>query len=157
VVKAVHQLPEMIMEAARFGLLGATERGIRLFTEFSPDASTVLADRVQIQQVLVNLLRNAAEAVANSDRRDITVTTMREGGMIVIGVADTGPGIAPEIVPRLFEAFATGKDQGMGLGLSICRTIVEAHGGRIWAEPGEADGTIFYFTVWHGDPGEGDD
>ncbi len=152
---AVHDLPEMIVEATRLGLLGSSERGIRLFTKFAPDASSVLADRVQLQQVLVNLFRNAADAVADSDRRDIIVTTRRDGGMIMVGVADTGPGIAPEIAPRLFEAFATGKEQGMGLGLSICRTIVEAHGGRIWAERGEAGGSIFRFTVWSGEMEEG--
>ena len=157
--KAVHDLPAMIDEAARLGLLGATERGIRLFTHFDPTASRVLADRVQVQQVLVNLLRNAAEAVADGVRRDVTVTTLRrEGGVIDIAVADTGPGIDPAIAPRLFDAFASGKEHGMGLGLSISRTIVEAHGGRIWAES-RADedgqrGTIFHFTLWSGEPEE---
>nr|WP_322964416.1 PAS domain S-box protein [Sphingomonas sp. SGZ-02] len=155
--KAVHDLPAMIAEAARLGLLGATERGIRLFTDFDPRAALVLADRVQVQQVLVNLLRNAAEAVTGGERRDIRVTTRRDGGMIDIAVADTGPGIAPAIAPRLFEAFASGKEEGMGLGLSISRTIVEAHGGRIWAVPGEGGGTVFHFTLWSGAAEDGDD
>ncbi len=154
--KAVHDLPAMIAEAARLALLGATEQGIRLFTHFDPAATRVLADRVQVQQVLVNLLRNAAEAVTGTARRDVTVTTGRTGGQIVIAVTDTGPGIDPAIAPRLFEAFASGKAQGMGLGLSISRTIVEAHGGRIWAEPAPAGGTIFRFTLWSGEPGDSD-
>jgi two-component system sensor kinase FixL len=155
--KAVHDLPEMIEEATRLGLLGATERGIRLFTDLDPAAAHVLADRVQIQQVLVNLLRNAAEAVGSAAQRDIRITTRRSGGMIDVAVADTGPGIDPAVAPRLFEAFASGKEHGMGLGLSISRTIVEAHGGRIWAEPANGGGAIFHFTVWSAEPGEGHD
>lgn len=155
--KAVHDLPEMIEEATRLGLLGATERGIRLFTDLDPAAAHVLADRVQIQQVLVNLLRNAAEAVGDTAHRDIRITTRRNGGMIDVAVADTGPGIDPAVAPRLFEAFASGKEQGMGLGLSISRTIVEAHGGRIWAEPAVGGGAIFHFTVWSAEPGDGHD
>jgi two-component system sensor kinase FixL len=155
--RAVQALPPMIEEAARLGLLGATEHGIRLFRVFDPAAAHVLADRVQIQQVLVNLLRNAAEAVAGTDRRDITVATRRTDAMVEIMVSDTGPGIAPAIAPRLFEAFASGKDHGMGLGLSISRTIVEAHGGRIWAEPGANGGAVFRFTVWSADTEEQND
>ena len=155
--KAVHDLPEMIEEATRLGLLGATERGIRLFTDLDPAAAHVLADRVQIQQVLVNLLRNAAEAVGDAAQRDIRITTRRNGGMIDVAVADTGPGIDPAVAPRLFEAFASGKEQGMGLGLSISRTIVEAHGGRIWAAPAPGGGAMFHFTVWSAEPGDGHD
>ena len=155
--KAVHDLPTMIDEAARLGLLGATERGIRLFTEFDPAAARVMADRVQVQQVLVNLLRNAAEAVTGGERRDVRVTTQRHGAMIEVAVSDTGPGIAPAVAPRLFEAFASGKEHGLGLGLSISRTIVEAHGGRIWAQPADGGGTTFHFTLWSGDAGEDHD
>lgn len=154
--RAVQDLPALIEEAARLGMLGATERGIRLFTEFDPQAQHVLADRIQIQQVLVNLLRNAAEAVSASEVREIRVATRRRDDTIEVTVADTGPGIAPDILPRLFEAFASDKDDGMGLGLSISRTIVESHGGRIWAEPAIGGGTVFHFTLWSGDP-EGED
>jgi two-component system sensor kinase FixL len=152
--RAVHDLPTMINEAARLGLLGATEHGVRLFTRLDPAARHVLADRVQIQQVLVNLLRNAAEAVAHGERRDVTVASHRDGSLVDVSVADTGTGIDPAIAPRLFEAFASGKESGMGLGLSISRTIVEAHGGRIWVESNEGGGSIFHFTVWSGDPEE---
>ncbi|MET4897415.1 PAS domain S-box protein [Sphingomonadaceae bacterium jetA1] len=155
--KAVHHLPTMIDEAARLGLLGATEHGIRLFTRIDPAASHVLADRVQVQQVLVNLFRNAAEAVTQSERRDIVLAARRDGAMVNLSVADTGPGIDPAIAPKLFQAFASGKDRGMGLGLSISRTIVEAHGGRIWAEPNEGGGTVFHFTLWSGERNEQDD
>lgn len=155
--RCVHDLPALIAESGRLGLLGATERSIRLFTDFDPDAVRVLADRVQIQQVLVNLLRNAAEAVADGDRRDILVSTRREGAMVRVSVADTGHGLDPAMASRLFEAFASGKAHGMGLGLSICRTIIEAHGGRIAAEPGADCGTVFHFTLPAAGAGEQND
>ena len=153
----VEDLHHLIAEASRLALAGARERGIRAFFELDPAAKGVLVDRVQIQQVLVNLLRNAVEALAGRGARDISVTVVREsGGMVRVSIADTGPGISEEILPNLFQAFTTTKDEGMGLGLSICRTIVEAHGGRIWVEPRDRGGTIFHFTVM-GAEIEGDD
>lgn len=145
--RGAHDLSALIGESTRLGLLGATENGIRLFLRLDPAIDRVVVDRVQIQQVIVNLLRNAAEAVLAGDRRDITVSSRGEAAMVRVSVADSGPGIDPAIAPRLFEAFASGKEQGMGLGLSICRTIVEAHGGRIWAAPGAGGGTVFHFTI----------
>nr|WP_294056374.1 PAS domain S-box protein [Sphingomonas sp.] len=148
VEQRVENLPAMIDEAARLGLMGARERGVRTIFEIDPTIETVVADRIQIQQVLVNLLRNAVEAIGERELREITVGTFREPhGMIRVAVADTGSGIDPSVAPQLFEAFASTKEQGMGLGLSICRTIVEAHGGRIWAEPRDGGGTIFHFTI----------
>jgi len=108
----------------------------------------VLIDKVHIQQVVVNLMRNAIEAMEGSDRRELTISTeIVEDGLIRISIADTGPGIAPEVSGRLFQPFVTTKAQGMGVGLSICRSIVEAHSGRLWVEANPEGGTIFRFTV----------
>ncbi len=148
VEKRVEDLDHLIDEASRLALIGARERGIRTFFELDPAVRHVLADRVQVQQVLVNLLRNAMEAMNDRATCDLTISTAREsGGMVRVGVSDTGAGIPEAMLSRLFEAFATTKENGMGLGLSICRTIVEAHGGRIWAEPRGAGGTVFNFTL----------
>ncbi len=144
-------MPELIDEASRLALVGATERGVRAEYELAPEADLVLADRVQIQQVLVNLIRNAIEAMSDSAVRTIVVSTRLEGRQMVrISVSDTGPGLAQLVQERLFEAFTSTKERGMGLGLSICRTIVEAHGGRIWADTRPGGGTIFNFTIMKG-------
>jgi two-component system, LuxR family, sensor kinase FixL len=114
-----------------------------------PNAEDVLVDRVQIQQVILNLVRNAIDALRDHPgRRDLAIATrLREGGMAEVSVSDTGPGLAPEIAERLFQPFVTTKTQGMGVGLSICRSIVEAHGGRIWTVAKPGPGAEFRFTV----------
>lgn len=146
--KSVEDLPRLIEEASKLALAGARERGIRSFFEFDAAASPVLVDRVQIQQVLVNLMRNAIEAMTSSPVRELRVSTrLRDDGLIEVAVEDSGPGIAENLLPRLFQAFVTSKTAGMGLGLSICRTIIEAHGGRIWVDQPPAGGTVFRFTL----------
>lgn len=153
VSQQVEPLPAMIEDASRLALTGARERGVRAFFKLDPAAKEAFVDRVQIQQVLVNLIRNAVEAIAASDHRDVTISTARESnGMIRVSVADTGTGLDPELALQLFQAFASTKEGGMGLGLSICRTIVEAHGGRIWAEANAGAGTVFHFTIQSGEP-----
>jgi two-component system sensor kinase FixL len=148
VEKRVEDLPQMIEEASALALIGARERGVRAFFHLDPAATPVLVDRVQIQQVLVNLIRNAVEAMGDAAVRDLTVATAAQAnGLVRVSVADTGPGISEQVAPQLFEAFVSSKSEGMGLGLSICRTIIEAHGGRIWTEPAPAGGAIFHFTL----------
>ena len=137
-----------VEEASALALTGAGALVIDLRFLFDPAAPLVLADRVQIQQVLVNLMRNALEAMANSRGRELTVTTARlDEETIEIAVADTGPGIAKDVANRLFEPFVSTKRHGMGLGLSICRTIVESHGGRMKAAENPGGGMVFRFPL----------
>jgi two-component system, LuxR family, sensor kinase FixL len=108
----------------------------------------VAFDKVQIQQVLLNLARNAAEAMAKSPCRELSVTTSTIGEeRVEIAVADTGPELAVEVREKLFQPFVTTKSSGMGVGLSICHAIIEAHGGRMWATDNPRGGTVFRFTV----------
>jgi two-component system, LuxR family, sensor kinase FixL len=108
----------------------------------------VLVDRVQIQQVLVNLFRNALEAMARSPRRELIATNRRVADDIIeVEVSDTGTGFPDDVKPNLFQTFFTTKETGMGVGLSISRSIIEAHGGRMWAENNDAGGATFRFTL----------
>jgi signal transduction histidine kinase len=137
-----------IEESVVLAMLGAEGRRVRLEMQFAPDASLVFIDKVQIQQVLLNLTRNAMEAMQTSMRRDLVIRTTRSAdGMVEVSVADSGPGLAPAIREKLFQPFMTTKSAGMGVGLSICRTIVEAHGGRIWVADRAGGGTEFHFTL----------
>jgi two-component system, LuxR family, sensor kinase FixL len=146
--RRVESVKRLIEEASALALVGAKDQGVRVRFQFDPAVDLVLADKVQIQQVLLNLLRNAIEAMETSQRRELVISTAASNDdMISISVADTGCGIAPEISSQLFQPFITTKRQGMGVGLSICRTIIEAHGGQIDAEPNPVGGTIFRFTL----------
>ena len=145
----IENLPKLIEEASALALVGAKEKGVRVVFRLDPRAQLVLADRIQIQQVLLNLIRNAIEAMQDSQRRELVIGTRGDqgDGLVEASVQDTGTGIAPDIAARLFQPFVTTKKHGMGVGLSICRTIVEAHGGKIWAESEQGRGTIFRFTL----------
>jgi two-component system, LuxR family, sensor kinase FixL len=147
--KTVENLPKLIEDASILALVGARESGIDVRFRLDPEARLVLADRIQVQQVLVNLVRNAIEALAETPppRRLEIVTAGRDAGMVEVSVADTGSGLTPEVLRNLFQPFVTTKRKGMGLGLSICRTIVEAHGGKISVERREGGGTVFRFTL----------
>ncbi len=146
--RRIESLKKLLEEASALALVGAKDRGVRVTYALDPALDAVLADKVQIQQVVLNLVRNAIEAMEQSDRRDLTIGSERSpDGMAVVRITDTGTGIAPEIAEQLFQPFITTKSQGLGVGLSISRTIVESHGGRIWVEPNPGGGTIFRFTL----------
>ena len=144
------RLASLVREAATLALFNTSSFGVRLSYDFEHEHRLVLGDRIQIQQVLVNLIRNAADAMAahGGERRDLTIsTTMARDNLIEIVVRDSGPGIAPEMLERLFSPFATTKREGLGFGLAISRRIVEAHGGQLSAEPAPDGGAIFRFTL----------
>jgi two-component system sensor kinase FixL len=145
----IESLPKLIEEASALALVGAKEKGIRVTFRFDPDAQLVLADRIQVQQVLLNLIRNAIEAMQDAPRRELAVATksLADDRLVEVSVSDTGTGIAPEIADQLFQPFITTKHHGMGVGLSICRTIVESHSGKIWVESVQDRGTTFRFTL----------
>ena len=146
--RRVESIKKLVEEASALALVGAKERGIRVRFQFDPEADMVLVDKVQIQQVLLNLMRNAMEAMEPSERREILLSTSPAGDeFLMVNVADTGPGISDELSSQLFQPFVTTKRHGMGVGLSISRTIIEAHGGRIWVEPNPGGGAIFRFTL----------
>jgi two-component system sensor kinase FixL len=125
------------------------ENAIAVSFRLDPRAELVLVDRIQIQQVLVNLIRNAIEVLLEAPGpRELGIETASAGdGTVQVSVADSGAGLAPEVRAHLFQPFVTTKQKGMGLGLSICRTIVEAHGGKIWVETRPQGGTVFRFTL----------
>jgi len=146
--RRVENLPKLVEEASALALIGARESAVRVTFAIDPDCPSVIADKVQVQQVLLNLIRNAMEAMAETERREMVVATKAAAdGHVRVSVTDTGSGIAPEILEQLFRPFVTSKPQGMGVGLSVSRTIIEAHGGKLWAEPNPAGGTVFSFTL----------
>jgi two-component system sensor kinase FixL len=146
--KTILLISKLIEEGSALALVGAREQGVKVRVELDPSVQYVLADGIQIQQVLVNLMRNALEAMQSSDRRELGITVARVSTkMAEIEVSDTGHGIAPEISARLFESFVTTKETGMGVGLSISKSIIEAHGGHLTVNANPEGGTIFTFTL----------
>jgi two-component system sensor kinase FixL len=146
--RRVESLAKLIEEASALALVGVKETGIRVSFQFDPRVEYVLADKIQVQQVLHNLMRNAVEAMQEMTRRELAISTFQvDNETVQVAVSDTGAGIAPEIAEQLFQPFVTTKRQGMGVGLSISRTIIEAHGGRLWAEPNPGGGAIFRLTL----------
>ena len=146
-----NRMPEdlngVISEAVALGLVGAADADIEVKVELQPGLPQLPIDKIQIQQVMVNLMRNAVEAVQQSQRRELKISTRAEGEFAAIGIADSGPGLPEGVAERLFQPFITTKSGGLGMGLAICRTIVEAHGGRLWAEPNPGGGTLFAFVL----------
>lgn len=154
--RRVESLSRLINEASALGLVGAGERGVEVNVKLDRAADRVLVDRIQIQQVILNLTRNAIEAMEGCTTRRLEIRSRREPDDFVrVTITDSGPGLSAEINDQLFQPFVSTKSRGMGLGLSICHTIVTGHGGRIWVESSPSGGTAFHFTLI--DAGEDDD
>ena len=146
--KRIESLRTLVDEASALALLGARDEQVEFRLALDPAADRILVDKIQVQQVLLNLMRNGIEAMRGSPRRELGVASARtDGDMVAVSVSDTGSGIAEEMATGLFQPFRTTKEHGLGVGLSISRTIVEAHGGRIEAKSNPGGGTIFTFTV----------
>jgi two-component system sensor kinase FixL len=146
--RRIESVKKLVEEASALALVGAKEHGVRVRFQIDPVNDLVLVDKVQIQQVLLNLIRNAIEAMEQAPRRELLIASRaRDSDLLEVSVADSGPGIAPEISSQLFQPFVTTKRLGMGVGLSISRSIVENHGGEIVVEPNEGGGTVFRFTM----------
>jgi two-component system sensor kinase FixL len=140
-------LNRLVEEALALALVGERQSGVRVTFDLDQALPPVLADSVQIQQVVLNLVRNAIEAMQDGARRELSIATRAAGDMAEVSIADTGPGIAPEMADRIFQPFVTSKPTGMGLGLSICRDIVEAHHGRLACAARREGGTVFRLAL----------
>ena len=146
--KCVENLRGLINGANALALIGVAELGIDIRLDIDKRIEGVLVDKVQIQQVLVNLIRNAVEALTDAPVRRLTISAILTADrMVQVSVVDTGPGLDPEVESDLFRPFVSTKDDGMGLGLSICQTIIEAHDGKIWLDKPNEGGTAFRFTL----------
>ena len=146
--KRSESINKLVEEASALALVGAKEQGVKTVFRFDTRAGPVLVEKVQIQQVLLNLIRNAIEAMHGCAQKELVVeTVLLDEGMVEVRVSDTGSGFAEEILSRLFQPFVTTKPTGMGVGLSISKRIVEAHGGEMWAEPNPGGGALFRFTL----------
>jgi two-component system, LuxR family, sensor kinase FixL len=147
--RQIEELNNVVEEATALALVGAKESSINVRWVLGAEPMPVLIDKVQIQQVVFNIIRNSVEAMAEHPLpRDLVVTTSVVGGDTAqIAISDTGPGLAQKVQAQLFQPFVTTKERGMGLGLSICKTIIDSHAGRLWASPNSKRGAVFYIAL----------
>jgi len=146
--RTIENLNKVVEEAMALGAVGAAHLDTRVNVQLATELPPVLVNKVQIQQVLVNLFRNALEAMRRANPRVLAVATQCDDpGFVTVSVSDTGPGIAPEVLGRLFQPFTTTKQTGMGIGLKICQSIIEAHEGKIWITPNPERGVTFRFRL----------
>jgi len=147
--RAAEDFNGLVKQSVAFAFVGASDLNIKVRLELDPDLGNVTIDRIQIQQVLINLIRNSIDAMRAVPVRELTVTTRRDDTAhdVTVRVQDTGPGISTAVAGRLFQPFTTTKAGGMGIGLTICRSIIEAHRGRIGASAEREVGAEFYFVL----------
>ena len=144
--RCVESVAAVIREACTLAIADAKHNGVTTHFDFDKPGH-VLVNKVQIQQVIVNLVRNAIEAMESTARKDLAIGLVARGESVELSVRDTGTGLSPEMNGRLFKPFSSTKANGMGIGLSVCREIIEAHDGKIWAEASPDGGTVFRFTL----------
>ena len=139
----------LLQQTLGLALIDAKLRGVKTSVVVAPDLKQVLVDRNQIGQVIINIVRNALEAMLDSDERVLAISVADDphSDAIEMRISDTGPGLSPLVAERLFQPFVTTKDKGMGLGLSICRDIVDSHGGTLSVEPNKPKGAIFVIRL----------
>jgi signal transduction histidine kinase len=148
--KDLFEINNAVLEVVALTRGEALKNDVSVRTQLADALPPIQGDRVQLQQVILNLIMNAVEAMSSvaEGPRELLISTKQDAsGRVLVGVWDSGPGLSPEIVDRLFDAFYTTKLGGMGMGLSICRSIVEAHGGQIWASPEVGAGAMFQFSL----------
>lgn len=149
--KGVESVADVVNEVTVLGQFGPATKNVNLQLKLDPEMDRAVIDRTQIHQVLQNLIRNALEVMQDSPVQRLEVSSRKvDDTTLRITVADSGPGLAPGVRERLFEPFYTTKRHGMGLGLPICRAIIESHGGKLWAGPSHLGGTAFHFTLLTG-------
>ena len=147
-VHVLADLNDVVEEALGLALVGVAVANVKVQRQFQQGMKPVSIDKIQIQQVVLNLVRNAIEAMQGSTDSVLTIATFATGvSRVTVSVADTGPGLAPEVEGKLFLPFTTTKDTGMGIGLSVCRSIIEAHRGKIWVEAADGGGAQFSFQL----------
>jgi two-component system sensor kinase FixL len=152
--RSAEDINKVVEDAIALGMAGFRDTGTKWILTAEPGLPQVFIDKVQIQQILVNLVRNATEAMSGRNKRQLTISTGLEGSDVEIAVSDTGTGLPDDVVSRLFHPFVTTKERGMGMGLSICRTIAEAHGGRLWLASNTPEGATFKLSLPIGNAGE---
>ena len=145
--RVLEDINKVVQEAIALSLAGGPDSRVKIEVILAPTLPAVMIDKIQIEQVLLNLIRNAADAMQPEPGKILVRTGLEGAGHVHVSVLDTGPGVAPGVADRLFEPFVSSKEKGMGIGLTICQSIIEAHGGRIWMEPNEPRGAAFRFRL----------
>jgi C4-dicarboxylate-specific signal transduction histidine kinase len=146
--KSAIRINEVIEEIAALAEVQAAKNNVKLILQLAPDLPAALGDRIQLQQVILNLIANGIEAMHSiAGQRELRIESRMQSNEILVSVQDSGIGVSQELMPRLFEPFFTTRSQGIGMGLPISRSIIESHGGKLWAESTVNHGSIFQFTL----------